>query len=111
MSGGSTSYLTLDREPTKQNKKTKTKNYLANVELKCPRCSVLRELQYVDGCSVVQLKGRVACEMGSNELIITELVFMNQVRRPPSTIIHLHSPLHTNTKRLSSQPKHLPFRL
>ena len=26
------------------------------------------------------VQGRVACEMGSNELIVTELVFNNQVR-------------------------------
>ena len=35
--------------------------------------------QYVDSGSEVQLKGRVGCEMGSNELIITELFFENKL--------------------------------
>ena len=30
------------------------------------RVGVLRDLQYVDTSSVVQLKGRVGCEIGSN---------------------------------------------
>ena len=56
------------------------------------RCAVLKHLQYVDESTVVQLKGRVACEMGSNELIITELVFMNQLtERPPAEIAALLS--------------------
>ena len=56
------------------------------------RCAVLKQLQYVDESTVVQLKGRVACEMGSNELIITELVFMNQLtERPPAEIAALLS--------------------
>merc|ERR1719420_2195971 len=56
------------------------------------RIEVLKELKYVDGNNVVQLKGRVACEMGSNELIITELVFMNQLtERPPAEIAALLS--------------------
>merc|ERR1719219_2361427 len=56
------------------------------------RCAVLKQLQYVDESTVVQLKGRVACEMGSNELIITELVFMNQLtERPPTEIAALLS--------------------
>jgi len=56
------------------------------------RCQVLKELQYVDQATVVQLKGRVACEMGSNELIITELVFQNKLTdRPPAEIAALLS--------------------
>lgn len=41
------------------------------------RIEVLRELKYIDNCNVVQLKGRVACEISSQELIITELVLEN----------------------------------
>jgi len=61
------------------------------------RLEVLKELNYVDGngtckqcvmklqCNdsnlffqiLVQMKGKVACEMGNHELIITELVFHN----------------------------------
>jgi len=56
------------------------------------RVGVLRALQYVDSNSVVQLKGRVGCEMGSNELIITELVFENKLtERPPEEIAALLS--------------------
>ena len=46
----------------------------------------------MDTSSVVQLKGRVGCEMGSNELIITELVFENKLtERPPEEIAALLS--------------------
>ena len=38
---------------------------------------VLRELKYIDSTNNVQLKGRVACEISHQELIITELVFDN----------------------------------
>jgi superfamily II RNA helicase len=38
---------------------------------------VLKQLSYIDDNLTVQLKGRVACEMGSHELLITELVFNN----------------------------------
>jgi len=56
------------------------------------RIEVLKDLKYVDGNNVVQLKGRVACEMGSNELIITELVFENKLTdRPPEEIAALLS--------------------
>lgn len=41
------------------------------------KLNVLRSLQYIDGQDAVTMKGRVACEMGSNELIITELVLCN----------------------------------
>ena len=34
-------------------------------------------MNYIDDNKTVQLKGRVACEMGSHELLITELVFNN----------------------------------
>ena len=38
---------------------------------------VLRGLNYIDATDTVQLKGRVACEMTSHELILTELLFDN----------------------------------
>ncbi|XP_041969235.1 helicase SKI2W [Aricia agestis] len=41
------------------------------------RLCVLRELNYIDEHDSVILKGRVACCMGTNELIISELVFRN----------------------------------
>jgi len=34
-------------------------------------------MRYIDDNCTVKLKGRVACEMGSQELIITELVLDN----------------------------------
>ncbi|XP_013417315.1 helicase SKI2W isoform X2 [Lingula anatina] len=41
------------------------------------RVQVLRALKYIDNTNTVQLKGRVACELGNQEIIITELVFEN----------------------------------
>ncbi|XP_030766444.1 helicase SKI2W isoform X2 [Sitophilus oryzae] len=38
------------------------------------RIKLLRKLDYVDPKNRVKLKGKVACEMGMNELLITELV-------------------------------------
>ena len=54
---------------------TKTKN-LSFTELPSS-FQVLQRLGYVDANNVVQLKGRVACEISNHELIITELVFEN----------------------------------
>nr|CAB3266088.1 helicase SKI2W-like [Phallusia mammillata] len=41
------------------------------------RVEVLKELRYVDTGGAVQLKGRVACEISSHEIVLTELVFEN----------------------------------
>ncbi|CAJ1083226.1 helicase SKI2W [Xyrichtys novacula] len=41
------------------------------------RIKVLQSLQYVDGNGAVQLKGRVACQISSHELLLTELLFEN----------------------------------
>lgn len=39
---------------------------------------MLKELQYVDANSVVQLKGRVACEINSGDsLLLTEMIVEN----------------------------------
>lgn len=38
---------------------------------------VLQSLQYIDGSGAVQLKGRVACQISSHELLLTELLFEN----------------------------------
>lgn len=43
----------------------------------CNKLLVLQELKYIDDLHQVAMKGRVACEMGQNELIITELVLRN----------------------------------
>lgn len=44
------------------------------------RIDVLKEIHYIDSDLVVQLKGRVACEMNSGEeLITTECLFENQL--------------------------------
>jgi antiviral helicase SKI2 len=53
---------------------------------------VLRSLKYIDTNRTVQLKGRVACEMGSHDLLVTELVFDNVLTdRPPTEIAALLS--------------------
>jgi len=72
------------------------------------RIDVLRGLQYIDAHKTVQLKGRVACEMGSNELIVTELVFNNQLTdRPPEEIAALLSCL-VFQQRNCSEPELTP---
>uniref|UniRef100_A0A182QLV6 Helicase SKI2W n=1 Tax=Anopheles farauti TaxID=69004 RepID=A0A182QLV6_9DIPT len=43
----------------------------------CRKLKVLQELKYIDDMQQVAMKGRVACEMGQNELMITELVMRN----------------------------------
>lgn len=43
----------------------------------CNKLQVLRALNYIDDLNEVTLKGKVACEMGQNELLITELIFCN----------------------------------
>ncbi|XP_036411307.1 helicase SKI2W [Megalops cyprinoides] len=41
------------------------------------RIKVLQHLNYVDSSGAVQLKGRVACQISSHELLLTELLFEN----------------------------------
>lgn len=41
------------------------------------RPQVLQLLQYIDSGGAVQLKGRVACQISSHELLLTELLFEN----------------------------------
>ena len=56
------------------------------------RVEVLKKLGYIDENKRVKLKGRVACEMGSQELMITELLFDNLLtNRPASEIAALLS--------------------
>ncbi|KAH8268626.1 hypothetical protein KR026_010540 [Drosophila bipectinata] len=43
----------------------------------CNKLQVLRALKYIDELDEVTLKGKVACEMGQNELLITELILCN----------------------------------
>lgn len=38
---------------------------------------MLQHLQYIDSSGAVQLKGRVACQISSHELLLTELLFEN----------------------------------
>ena len=65
---------------------------LTNMEDYHKMIAVLQQLKYVDSNRTVQLKGRVACEMGSHELLVTELVFDNVLTdRPPSEIAALLS--------------------
>ena len=41
------------------------------------RMQVLKHLRYLDKNSVVQMKGRVACEIHTAEIMVTELLFRN----------------------------------
>jgi antiviral helicase SKI2 len=66
---------------------------------------VLRHLSYIDDNNTVRLKGRVACEMGSQELIITELVLDNVLTDlPPAEIAALLSCMVFQHKK-SSEPE------
>ncbi|CAD6994529.1 helicase SKI2W [Ceratitis capitata] len=58
----------------------KFKNSTKNLSLYpdyCNKLEVLRALKYIDDLDEVTLKGKVACEMGQNELLITELILCN----------------------------------
>ncbi|KAJ3676350.1 hypothetical protein LUZ60_003762 [Juncus effusus] len=74
------------------------------------RIDVLKEINCIDGDLVVQLKGRVACEMNSGEeLICTECLFDNQLDElEPEEAVALMSALvfqQTNTSDPSFTPK------
>ena len=47
------------------------------LNLALPSLQVLRELKYLDRKDTVQLKGRVACEIHTHELLVTELLIRN----------------------------------
>lgn len=69
---------------------------------------VLKALRYVDDNNTVTLKGRVACEISTNELIITELVFENVFsEREPAEIAALLACMVFQEKRCS-EPKLTP---
>ncbi|CAL8102209.1 unnamed protein product [Orchesella dallaii] len=57
------------------------------------RINVLKKLKYIDDENLVQLKGRVACEMGNqNELMVTEMVLNNVLAdAPPEEVAALLS--------------------
>ncbi|XP_055904633.1 SKI2 subunit of superkiller complex protein [Eupeodes corollae] len=58
----------------------KFKNSTKNLSLYpdyCNKLEVLRALKYIDEQDEVTLKGKVACKMGQNELLITELILCN----------------------------------
>ncbi|XP_045477024.1 helicase SKI2W [Harmonia axyridis] len=41
------------------------------------RIKLLKHFEYVDNDNIVRMKGKVACQMGMNELLITELIYRN----------------------------------
>ncbi|KAG7169871.1 helicase SKI2W-like isoform X1 [Homarus americanus] len=51
------------------------------------RIQVLKKLGYIENNNTVTLKGRVACEMGNHELMVTELVLENVFADSPVEII------------------------
>jgi len=67
---------TIDQEIKEQKKELKkAKTILQMDELKC-RKRVLRRLGYATAGDVIELKGRVACEISSaDELLLTEMIF------------------------------------
>jgi antiviral helicase SKI2 len=75
------------------------------------RVDVLKKLGYIDDNKRVKLKGRVACEMGSQELMITELVLDNLLTdRPASEIAALLSCMVFQQKNCSEPELTEPLR-
>ncbi|KAJ8924217.1 hypothetical protein NQ315_007008 [Exocentrus adspersus] len=75
-------FMTVFRRQFLEDKKKNLEFKLSNASLLLypdyeNRIALLKQLNYVDNQNRVQLKGRVACEMGMNELLITELVLRN----------------------------------
>jgi len=71
---------TLVRDEYQRLKKLLSDDSLSLLPEYQQRVKVLRTLGYVDECGVVQLKGRVACELSTaagHELLLTELIFHN----------------------------------
>ncbi|MCP9257772.1 Helicase SKI2W [Dirofilaria immitis] len=69
------------------------RNFLINdANFQCRQCSLFREhllrrLNYIDDSNLVSLKGRVACEIHHQELLITELILDNKFHyRSPAEI-------------------------
>jgi antiviral helicase SKI2 len=73
------------------------------------RIAVLQKLGYIDSENLVQLKGRVACEMGNqNELMVTELIFNNVLSDcPPVEVAALLSCMVFEAKNVP-EPKLMP---
>ena len=64
------------------------------------KLSILRALEYTSDMDVVQLKGRVACEVNTcDELVLTELVFENVLEGLP---VPTHSTFGSSTLAQSS---------
>ncbi|XP_063216378.1 superkiller complex protein 2 isoform X3 [Bacillus rossius redtenbacheri] len=69
------------------------------------RVKVLQSLKYIDRNNAVQLKGKVACDIGNHELMITELVLHNiLLDLQPAEIAALLSCL-VFQQRTSAQPQ------
>lgn len=66
----------LERKQTELKFKMSNQNLTLYPEYQY-KLEILKNLNYIDQQHSVTLKGRVACEMGSNELMITELVLCN----------------------------------
>lgn len=58
------------------------------------KIKILRTLKYINDEDIVETKGQIACQMGSNELILTELIFQNCLSKyEPAEIAALLSSL------------------
>lgn len=66
----------LERKQTELRFKMSNQNLTLYPEYQY-KLEILTNLNYIDQQHSVTIKGRVACEMGSNELMITELVLCN----------------------------------
>lgn len=53
---------------------------------------VLKKLSFISGQGIIELKGRVACELHTQEVLVTELLFRNVLSgMEPTEIVALLS--------------------
>jgi antiviral helicase SKI2 len=83
----------LEEERHRLNFQLSTENLIMEDERR-RRMDVLRQLGYIDAESVIELKGKVACEVHEQELLITELMLENKLAgRSCAEIAALLSPI------------------
>lgn len=98
-----------------ERKREELKHFLSSASLSLypdyeNRIELLQRLNYVDMQNRVQLKGRVACEMGMNELLITELVLRNILTKlQPAEVAALLSALVFSNRRSNEAEKTEPI--
>ncbi|KAL3287831.1 hypothetical protein HHI36_002290 [Cryptolaemus montrouzieri] len=72
------------------------------------KIALLKEMNYIDSNNIVERKGKVACQMGMNELLTTELVFRNVLKKlKPAEVAALLSTLVFQVRNKEESEKEL----